>query len=160
MIKGLRTVTYPVPDLDQAKAWYSQVFNTAPYFDQPFYVGFAIGGFELGLLPGGEPGTQGSVTYWGVDGIEQEVERIVALGGTLHHPITDVGRRHPHGGIARPVRQPDRPDRQSPFRDRQSRLRVYPSRERLLLAVHQERGQGVRRTRGEPRDDEQRRPRF
>lgn len=91
MIKGLRTVTYPVPDLDQAKAWYSQVFGTAPYFDQPFYVGFAIGGFELGLLPGGEPGTQGSVTYWGVDGIEQEVERIIKLGGTLHHPITDVG---------------------------------------------------------------------
>ena len=39
-------------------------------------------------------------------------------------------------------------------------LRAYPSRERLLLAAHQERGQGVRRTRGEPRDDEQRRPRF
>ncbi|MEX0144884.1 VOC family protein [Massilia sp. LMS1-1-1.1] len=91
MIKGLRTVTYPVPDLDKAKAWYSQVFGTAPYFDQPFYVGFNIGGFELGLLPDGQPGTQGSVTYWGVDGIEQEVERIVALGGSLHHPITDVG---------------------------------------------------------------------
>jgi catechol 2,3-dioxygenase-like lactoylglutathione lyase family enzyme len=36
------------PDLDQAKAWYSQVFGATPYFDQPFYVGFAIGGFELG----------------------------------------------------------------------------------------------------------------
>ena len=39
-------------------------------------------------------------------------------------------------------------------------LRAYPGWERLLLAVHQERGQGVRRTRGEPRDDDQRRPRF
>jgi predicted enzyme related to lactoylglutathione lyase len=91
MIKGLRTVTYPVPDLDKAKAWYSQVFGTTPYFDQPFYVGFNIGGFELGLLPDGQPGTQGSVTYWGVDGIEAEVERIIQLGGTLHHPLTDVG---------------------------------------------------------------------
>ena len=91
MIKGLRTVTYPAPDLDRAKAWYSQVFGVAPYFDQPFYVGFNIGGFELGLLADGQPGTQGSVTYWGVEGIEQEVERIVALGATVHHPITDVG---------------------------------------------------------------------
>ncbi|CDG81064.1 VOC family protein [Janthinobacterium agaricidamnosum] len=91
MIKGLRTVTYPVADLAQAKAWYADVFGCAPYFDQPFYVGFAIGGFELGLLPGGEPGTQGSIAYWGVDGIEQEVVRILALGATLHHPLTDVG---------------------------------------------------------------------
>lgn len=91
MIKGLRTVTYPVSDLEQGKAWYSQAFNTTPYFDQPFYVGFNIGGFELGLLPDGQPGDQGSVTYWGVDGIEQEVERLIALGATLHHPLTDVG---------------------------------------------------------------------
>lgn len=94
MIKGLRTVTYPVPDLEQGKAWYSQAFNTTPYFDQPFYVGFNIGGFELGLLPDGQPGAQGSVTYWGVDGIAQEIERFIALGATLHHPLTDVG-----GGI-------------------------------------------------------------
>lgn len=94
MIKGLRTVTYPVPDLEQGKAWYSQAFGTEPYFDQPFYVGFSIGGFELGLLPDGQPGTQGSVTYWGVDDIAQEIERLIALGATLHHPLTDVG-----GGI-------------------------------------------------------------
>lgn len=91
MIKGLRTVTYPVPDLQKGKEWYSLAFGTTPYFDQPFYVGFAIGGFELGLLPEGQPGTQGSVTYWGVEHIEAEVERLLGLGATLHHAITDVG---------------------------------------------------------------------
>ena len=39
-------------------------------------------------------------------------------------------------------------------------LSAYSSRERHLLVVHQERGQGVRRTRGEPRNDDQRSPRF
>lgn len=91
MIKGLRTVAYPVADLAAAKEWYSKVFDTAPYFDQPFYVGFNIGGFELGLIPDGTPGTGGSAVYWGVDDIEAEVARITALGATIHHNIQDVG---------------------------------------------------------------------
>ena len=91
MIKGLRTVTYPVADLGRAKAWFADVFGVQPYFDQPFYVGFAIGGFELGLLPDGTPGTTGTTTYWGVDDIAAEVERIVGLGATVHGAIQDVG---------------------------------------------------------------------
>ncbi|WP_426076149.1 hypothetical protein [Janthinobacterium sp. PSPC3-1] len=39
-------------------------------------------------------------------------------------------------------------------------LRAYPSSERLLLAAHQERGQGVRRRHGEPCNDDQHSPRF
>ncbi|CAN7603471.1 VOC family protein [Pseudoduganella sp. LjRoot289] len=91
MIKGLRTVKYPVNDLAKAKAWYSEVFGTAPYFDQPFYVGFAIAGFELGLVPDGEPGSAGCCAYWGVDNIEDEVARIAALGAKVHADIQDVG---------------------------------------------------------------------
>lgn len=94
MINGLRTAKYPVVDLDQAKVWFSQVFGCKPYFDEPFYVGFNIGGFELGLVPDGEPGLHGCAAYWGVENIEGEVRRIVALGATIHDPIQDVG-----GGI-------------------------------------------------------------
>jgi predicted enzyme related to lactoylglutathione lyase len=91
MIKGLRTVKVPVTDLARAKAWYGEVFGAAPYFDQPFYVGFAIGGFELGLVPDGAPGAGGAVAYWGVDDIEAEVKRILALGASEHEAIQDVG---------------------------------------------------------------------
>ncbi|RJG22210.1 VOC family protein [Massilia cavernae] len=91
MIHGMRTTKYPVADLEKAKAWFTQVFGKAPYFDQPFYVGFEIGGFELGLVPDGEPGTQGSTVYWGVDDIEAEVKRIVGLGAKVHEDIQDVG---------------------------------------------------------------------
>ena len=38
MLLGLRTAIYPVSDIAKAKAWYSQVTGTQPYFDQPFYV--------------------------------------------------------------------------------------------------------------------------
>ena len=91
MIKGLRTVTYPVADLGRAKAWFADVFGVQPYFDQPFYVGFAVGGFELGLVPDGTPGTSGATAFWGVDDIAAEVARIVGLGAAVHAPVLDVG---------------------------------------------------------------------
>jgi predicted enzyme related to lactoylglutathione lyase len=94
MIKGLRTVKYPVVDLARAKAWFAEAFGTAPYFDEPFYVGFAIGGFELGLVPDGTPGTSGSVVYWGVDDVAAEAARLIGLGASEHEPVQDVG-----GGI-------------------------------------------------------------
>ena len=53
MIQGLRTAIYPTPDIDQGKNWYRQVLECEPYFDEPFYVGFSVGGFELGLIPDG-----------------------------------------------------------------------------------------------------------
>ncbi len=91
MIHGMRTTVYPVADLARAKDWYTQVFGKAPYFDQPFYVGFEIGGFELGLVPDGTPGTAGANVYWGVDDIEAETARILALGATVHTAIQEVG---------------------------------------------------------------------
>ena len=48
---GLRTAIYKVTDIKKAKAWYSNVLGINPYFDEPFYVGFNVGGYELGLNP-------------------------------------------------------------------------------------------------------------
>jgi catechol 2,3-dioxygenase-like lactoylglutathione lyase family enzyme len=60
MFQGLRTVIYRVPDLTRAKAWYSEAFGIQPYFDEPFYVGFNIGGYELGLDPNASAVTVGN----------------------------------------------------------------------------------------------------
>ncbi|WP_372660268.1 VOC family protein [Hydrogenophaga sp.] len=91
MMLGLRTAIYPVADLGAAKAWYAEVLGQAPYFDQPFYVGFAVGGFELGLLPNAQPGTNGPQPLWGVDDIEADFARLLALGATELDPISAVG---------------------------------------------------------------------
>lgn len=91
MILGLRTVIYAAPDLAAARAWYTQVFGFGPYFDQPFYVGFAVGGFELGLIPDGTPGAGGTVAYWGVADIDSASARLAELGAKLRGPIQDVG---------------------------------------------------------------------
>ncbi len=51
IILGLRTVISRVPELAAAKVWYRNAFEVAPYFDEPYYVGFNIAGYELGLDP-------------------------------------------------------------------------------------------------------------
>jgi predicted enzyme related to lactoylglutathione lyase len=94
MIQGLRTVIYPVTDLARAKAWYGEVLGIAPYFDEPFYVGYSVGGFELGLIPDGAPGRQGALAYWGVADAQAEMDRLGALKAVVHEPVKDVG-----GGI-------------------------------------------------------------
>jgi predicted enzyme related to lactoylglutathione lyase len=91
MILGLRTVIYPVADLAAARAWYARAFGIEPYFDQPFYVGFAVGAFELGLIPDGTAAIAGTQAYWGVADIEVEYARLRALGATELEPIRDVG---------------------------------------------------------------------
>jgi len=80
MLLGLRTAIYPVQDLVAAKAWYAKVIGHAPYFDQPFYVGFDVGGFELGLVPDGAPGTDGPQALWGVASAVDSLARLVDLG--------------------------------------------------------------------------------
>lgn len=97
MILGLGTVIYHVPDLSRATAWYASAFETQPYFDEPYYVGFNIGGYELGLDPDietGKAGAGGSVAYWRTKNIADTLKHFVECGAELNAGIVDVG-----GGI-------------------------------------------------------------
>ena len=94
--QGLRTLLYPAPDIARAKTWYARAFGVEPYFDQPFYVGFNIGGFELGLLPDAAvpPQPAGAIGYWGVDDVAAAHARMIELGAKSHEEPHEVG-----GGI-------------------------------------------------------------
>ena len=91
MILGLRTAIYPAPDLAAATKWYAQLLGQAPYFEQPFYVGFNVGGFELGLVPDGEPGSAGPQALWGVRDAAAAWARLLELGAMPVEPVYDVG---------------------------------------------------------------------
>jgi predicted enzyme related to lactoylglutathione lyase len=90
---GLRTIGYKVPDLDKAKEWYAQILGIRPYFDEPFYVGFNVGGYELGLQPVETPVTAGdnTTTYWGVEDVRASYEHLTKSGATAFEEPTDVG---------------------------------------------------------------------
>ncbi len=90
---GLRTVTYTVADLAAAKAWYTEATGVEPSFDEPYYVGFSVGGFELGLMPGEVEHGDGGIAYWGVTNADSAYQRLIDLGATEHTPIADHGVR-------------------------------------------------------------------
>lgn len=114
--RGLRTVIYAVADLAKAKAWYADVLERAPYFDEEFYVGFNVGGFELGLVP--EPDAPperdaAGVAFWGVADATGAYARLVSLGASDHEGVQDVGDgvkigavRDPFGNILGVVENP------------------------------------------------------
>ena len=92
--QGLRTVIYHAPDLAKTKDWYAKALGIEPYFDQPFYVGFNVGGYELGLDPDASStpsGEGGVVAYWGVANAEESLRRLVSLGASERSAVQEVG---------------------------------------------------------------------
>ncbi len=102
MFLGLRTVIYPAPDLAAAKEWWTNVLGIEPYFDEPFFVGFSPGGYELGLNPGADPAL-GALSYWGVPDAEAAYARLLATGATPLDPIEEVGDGIRLGTVRDPV---------------------------------------------------------
>jgi len=93
-ILGLRTTIYNVEDINKAKIWYAKAFGIEPYFDEPFYVGFNIGGYELGLLQEKNPTTEkpeSVFTYWGVNEIEKVYNHFLDSGAIEHEKPHSVG---------------------------------------------------------------------
>ena len=116
MLQGLRSQIYQVADLVAAKAWYAQLLGKPPYFDEPFYVGFEAGGYELGLQPCDPADTEQvkeAVTYWGVPNAEAAYATLLTLGATPYQGVQEVGGgiklgavRDPMGGILGVVENP------------------------------------------------------
>ena len=91
MYLGLRSLIHPAPDLAASRAFFVELLGIEPYFDEPFYVGFDVGGFELGLWPAGDP-ARGPATYWGVDDLDAELAHALSVGATARGEIDEVGQ--------------------------------------------------------------------
>ena len=110
MILGLRTcIVHVRPEqLGAAKAWYTRFAGAEPYFDQPFYVGFDVGGYELGLdpNPSAAHGRGGVVAYWRVDSLDDAVSHFTEAGATVVSPAQDVGESIKVATVADPFGNP------------------------------------------------------
>lgn len=91
---GLRTTIYKVGQMSVAKEWYTKAFGVEPYFDEPYYIGFNVGGFELGLQPEetSDVEKRDSVfAYWGVDNIQYVFDHLISLGAAENEKPFNVG---------------------------------------------------------------------
>src|SRR5580693_7279581 len=95
MFLGLRTVKYEVQDMAKAKEWYTKALGFPPYFDEPaYYVGYNVGGYDLGLVPAPKAETKrapAGVAYWGVEDAHAAYKRLIDLGATPVEEVQDVG---------------------------------------------------------------------
>jgi predicted enzyme related to lactoylglutathione lyase len=76
----IRSLVVPVSDLDAAKAVYTALLG-APHTDQPYYVGYNVEGFEVGLNPQGDT-AEGPVAFADVDDVDATRESLLAAGAT------------------------------------------------------------------------------
>ena len=89
-LQGLRSLIYPSSDVTSAKAWWTDFLGIGPYFDEPFYVGFNVGGYELGLVLS-EGGESGPTTYWAVADVAGAVAQAISHGAEVREEPHDVG---------------------------------------------------------------------
>jgi predicted enzyme related to lactoylglutathione lyase len=92
MEQGFGVVIYPVSDLAQAKTLYRTLLGVEPYVDEAYYVGFRVGGQEIGLDPHGHrKGTTGPVGYWHVNDIQTSLQLLLDAGAQTQQAVQDVG---------------------------------------------------------------------
>jgi predicted enzyme related to lactoylglutathione lyase len=92
MTEGIKAIIYPVKDLAKAKTLYGKLLDVEPNMDEPYYVGFNVGGQDVGLDPNGHgQGMTGPVGYWHVDDIERSMKALLEADAEVHQEVKDVG---------------------------------------------------------------------
>jgi predicted enzyme related to lactoylglutathione lyase len=92
MTEGLTAIIYPVKDLAKAKTLYSALLGVSPSMDEPYYVGYDVGGLDVGLDPNGHgQGMTGPVGYWHVDDIRKSLKALLDAGAVPKQEVKDVG---------------------------------------------------------------------
>src|SRR5437762_1612385 len=92
MDQGIGVVIYPVSDLAQAKTLYRTLLGIEPDMAEAYYVGFRVGGQEIGLDPHGHrKGMTGPVGYFQVNDIKHSLQSLVDAGAQTQQEVKDVG---------------------------------------------------------------------
>jgi len=89
MTRNVRILVFPVKDPGKAKAFYSKILGVEPYVDSPYYIGYHVGSFEVGLDPNSKIGP---ILYVDVDDIKGSVEEMKKLGAGVVKNINEVAK--------------------------------------------------------------------
>ena len=90
MNKGIKTIIYPVKNVNEAKTLFSKLLEVEPYADQPYYVGFRIDDQDIGLVPASS-NNQGMTAFYHVDDIKNSLQILLGAGAEIIQDIKNVG---------------------------------------------------------------------
>lgn len=77
------------PGRQVVKAIHTALLGIEPHTDESYYVGFNVGGIEIGLSPQGPEISP--IAYVGVDDLDASIEGAKAAGATVAEEPHDVG---------------------------------------------------------------------
>ena len=89
MNKGIKTILYPVKDINQSKTLFRKFLEVEPYADQPYYVGFKIDDQDIGLVPNNPEA--GVTAFYHVDDIKNSLQILLDAGAEIIQDIKNVG---------------------------------------------------------------------
>lgn len=90
MTPAMKTIIYPVKDLEKAKRLFAALTGVAPHANSgPYYAYFETEGLHIGLDPNGQGG--GPTAFWTVPDIKARLAALVAAGAAPGQDIRDVG---------------------------------------------------------------------
>jgi predicted enzyme related to lactoylglutathione lyase len=89
MSQGIKTIIYPVKDVERAKSFYTKLLGVTPYVDSAYYVGFKVGDQDIGLDPNYHK--SGPVGYYHVSDINESLQLLIDAGGQIEQKAKDVG---------------------------------------------------------------------
>lgn len=93
LLNEIASVILPSANLAADKAFWQRALGVAPYFDQPFYVGFIVSNQEIGLDPdAAAEGITHPVVYWRTTDIVTSIRALTDEGALLNADIRDVGQ--------------------------------------------------------------------
>ena len=118
MISSLRSIIIPGQNLAALKEFYTRLLGKAPYFDEPYYVGFDVDGKEVGLDPDLPlAGQSGPYPVFSVSiSIDDAFEQAKKLGAHAHKAPHHVGGglmmallQDPDGNVFGLLQEPNAP---------------------------------------------------
>ncbi len=109
-LQGLATSHFQAGGRSAARAWYSDLFASEPYFVRDGYLEWRFGrdDDEFGIIDARfvsghaerEPG--GQYVYWSVDDVRSTIDDLVRRGATVFEPATDRGVGWVSGAVVDP----------------------------------------------------------
>lgn len=88
MPNDIKLIVYPVQDVEKAKAFYGKFLEVEPYVDSPYYVGYKVGDYEVGLDPNSK---LGPIAYIDVKDIKSSLQAMIEVGAEVVQDIKEVG---------------------------------------------------------------------
>lgn len=89
MNKGVKTILYPVKDVNESKNVFRKLLGVEPYADQPYYVGFKIEDQDIGLIPNNAEG--GVTAFFHIDDIKSSLQILLDAGAQIIQNVKNVG---------------------------------------------------------------------